>query len=280
MSNIIFSDWYKDFQDNFIEWGYDNLHILADFDRTLTKNFVDGEEKPSLVSVLRREWILWEDYSKQAYDLFNYYHPFEISHTLSSWEKKKYMDEWWHKHMQLLVDTWIQKSDISEALSLWKVEFRDGIKIFLEFLESHNIPLVIISANALWTDSIRAFFQIQWFSTDNIYIISNEFEWNTQWKAIRYKKPVIHVFNKDETILSSFPDISNKISDRKNVILLWDSEGDPGMIEWFDADNLLKVWFLNKNKEELEQRYRQLYDVVICDDGNFDFINTFLENIK
>ena len=280
MSNIIFSDWYKDFQDNFIEWGYDNLHILADFDRTLTKNFVDGEEKPSLVSVLRREWILWEDYSKQAYDLFNYYHPFEISHTLSSWEKKKYMDEWWHKHMQLLVDTWIQKSDISEALSLWKVEFRDGIKIFLEFLESHNIPLVIISANALWTDSIRAFFQIQWFSTDNIYIISNEFEWNTQWKAIRYKKPVIHVFNKDETILSSFPDISNKISDRKNVILLWDSEGDPGMIEWFDADNLLKVWFLNKNKEKLEQRYRQLYDVVICDDGNFDFINTFLENIK
>lgn len=283
MSNIIFSDRYKDFQniqDDFIEWGYDNLHILADFDRTLTKNFVDGEEKPSLVSVLRREWILWEDYSKQAYDLFNYYHPFEISHTLSSWEKKKYMDEWWHKHMQLLVDTWIQKRDILEALSLWKVEFRDGIKIFLEFLESHNIPLVIISANALWTDSIRTFFQIQWFSTNNIHIISNEFEWDTQWKAIWYKKPVIHVFNKDETVLRDFPDISNKISDRKNVILLWDSEGDPGMIEWFEADNLLKVWFLNKNKEELEQRYRQLYDVVICDDGNFDFINTFLENIK
>ena len=279
MSNIIFSDWYKDFQDNFIEWGYDNLHILADFDRTLTKNFVDGEEKPSLVSVLRREWILWEDYSKQAYDLFNYYHPFEISHTLSSWEKKKYMDEWWHKHMQLLVDTWIQKRDISEALSLWKVEFRGGIKIFLEFLESYNIPLVIISANALWTDSIRAFFQIQWFSTDNIHIISNEFEWNAQWKAIWYKKPVIHVFNKDETVLRDFSDIRDKVYERKNVILLWDSEGDPWMIEWFDTDYLLKIWFLNKNKEELEQRYRKLYDVVICDDGNFDFINTFLENI-
>lgn len=283
MTNIVFSDWYENLKKThtaFRVWWPDSLHVLADFDRTLTKNFVDWEEKPSLVSVLRREWILWKEYSKKAHALFDHYHPFEVSATVSLWDKKKYMKEWWHKHMQLLVDTWIYKNHISEALSLWKVEFRNGIRRFLGFLEDHNIPLVIISANALWTDSIRAFFHIQWFNTQNIHIISNEFRWDDTWKAIGYKKPVIHVFNKDETILSEFPHINDKIYERKNVILLGDSEGDPWMIEWFDADNLLKIWFLNKNKDKLGKRYRELYDIVIYDDGDLDLVNTFLENIK
>ncbi|NCO31405.1 hypothetical protein GW891_00840 [bacterium] len=30
----------------------------------------------------------------------------------------------------------------------------------------------------------------------------------------------MHVFNKDETVLKSFPDIFNEIKSRKNVILL------------------------------------------------------------
>lgn len=41
------------------DW-YEKLHILADFDRTLTKSFVSGEKKPSIISVLRKEWYLSE----------------------------------------------------------------------------------------------------------------------------------------------------------------------------------------------------------------------------
>jgi hypothetical protein len=38
--------------------NYDSLHVIADFDRTLTYNFVDGVERPSFISVLRSENIL------------------------------------------------------------------------------------------------------------------------------------------------------------------------------------------------------------------------------
>ena len=282
MNNIISSDGIESIDEirmNFWKWGHSKIHVLADFDRTLTKNFVDGEEKPSLTSVLRREGILWQEYAKKATDLYNHYYPIEISSTISLQQKKEEMTIWWETHMQLLVDTWINQKDIEYAVWLGKIELRDWVKEFLQFLDNKNIPLVIMSANALGIESIHDFLELEGYNMNNIDIISNWFIWDKSGKAIGYKQPLIHTFNKDETTLSSFPDISNKISDRKNVILLWDSEGDPGMIEWFDADNLLKVWFLNKNKEELEQRYRQLYDVVICDDGNFDFINTFLENI-
>lgn len=282
MNNIIFSDWYENFKEihnKFKQWWHDKIHVLADFDRTLTKNFFDWEEKPSLVSVLRREWILWKAYTEKATELAEHYYPLEISPELSYEEKKKYMDEWWHKHMQLLVDTWIKKSDIKKALWLGKIQFRDGVKIFLELLSKDNIPLVIISANALGTESIQLCFEQAWFDTDNIDIISNEFEWDENWKAIWYKKPVIHVFNKDETVLAGFPDVGNKISTRTNIVLLWDSEGDPGMVEWFNADNVLKIWFLNKDVQSLKKRYQDLYDVIICDDGNLNMLNTFLENI-
>ena len=56
-----------------------NIHILADFDRTLTKAFSQGKIRPSLISVLRSEWHLWEEYSKKAYELFDYYNPIEIN---------------------------------------------------------------------------------------------------------------------------------------------------------------------------------------------------------
>ena len=42
-------------KEKFIEGGLGKLHVLADFDRTLTKAFVDGEKTPSIISELRRK---------------------------------------------------------------------------------------------------------------------------------------------------------------------------------------------------------------------------------
>jgi 5'-nucleotidase len=55
---------------------------------------------------------------------------------------------------------------------------------------------------------------------DNIFVISNEFIWDKNGYFIDYKEPVIHTFNKDETVLKEFPEIFEKIQNRKNVILL------------------------------------------------------------
>lgn len=257
------------------DW-YNKLHILSDFDKTLTKEFIDWEKRPSLISILRRQNILWEVYSKKAYELFDYYNPIEIDPNIDIEEKKRQMTIWWEKHLDLLVHSWLKRQDVDKAINSGIIRFREWVTSFLNLMNKEKVPVVIISANALWSDSNYLFLEQNWVNFDNIKIISNSFIWDDNWIAIWYNKPVIHVFNKDETVLKDFPEIYNEINSRKNVILLWDSLWDPGMIEWFDYDNLLKIWFLNDNIDELLEEYKKHYDVVIIWDGDFGFINEIL----
>jgi len=282
MENIIFSDKenFDKVLQNIKNDGFSKLHILSDFDKTLTKEFIDWEKRPSLISILRRQNILWEDYSKKAYKLFDYYNPIETSPIIDIVEKKKQMTIWWEKHLDLLIQSWLKRQDIDKAINSGIIRFREWVTYFLNIINKEKVPFVIISANALWSDSNYLFLEQNWVNISNIKIISNSFIWDENWIAIWYNKPVIHVFNKDETVLKSFPDINDSVFFRKNVILLWDSLGDPGMIEWFDYDNLLKIWFLNDNIDELLEEYKKNYDVVIVWDGEFDFVNEIIWTIK
>lgn len=244
------------------DW-FQNLHILADFDKTMTKAFSAWKKRPSLISVLRSEWYLSEEYSSKAYELFDYYNPIEIDPKISLEDKKQEMATWWHKHLELLVKSGIHHKDIESVIETRLIELREWVKELLIFLAKNNIPIIIISANWLWTDSIRIYLEKEWFLTTNIKIISNEFIWDKDWYAIDYDRRVIHVFNKDETVLEQFPEIYKEIKDRKNVILLWDSIWDVGMIEGFKYDNLLKIGFLNEKEDELIEDYKSNYDLVL-----------------
>ncbi len=282
MKKIIISDKnkYEEIIGNISAWGFSNLHILSDFDKTLTKEFIDWEKRPSLISILRRQNILWEDYSKKAYELFDFYNPIEIDPNIDIEEKKRQMTIWWERHFDLLVYSWLKRQDIDKAINSWIIRLRKGVNDFLSKMKIENVPVIIISANALWSDSNYLFLEQNWVNFDNIEIISNSFIWDNNWIAIWYNKPVIHVFNKDETVLTSFPEIYSEIRIRKNVILLWDSLGDPGMITWFEYDNLLKIGFLNDKVEELLEEYKKNYDVVIIWDWEFDFVNEIIWTIK
>lgn len=255
------------------------LHILADFDRTLTKAFSAGKLRPSLISVLRSEWYLSEEYSKKAYELFDYYHPIEVNPNIPLEEKKKEMTTWWNKHLQLLIDSKLHKSDIEKIVESGVIEFRPGVKSFLKFLSNNNIPIVIISANGLGTDSIKMYFEKQWFLTPNVEIISNEFYWDENSNASGYDKRVIHVFNKDETVLSEFSEIHDIIEKRTNVILLWDSLWDPGMIEGFAYENLLKIGFLNENAETFLDEYKKVFDIILTGDSDAEFLEQITQSL-
>ncbi|MDD5212948.1 MAG: hypothetical protein PHG82_00765 [Candidatus Gracilibacteria bacterium] len=242
----------------------------------MTKAFSAGKLRPSLISVLRSEGYLSEEYSRKAYELFDYYNPIEINHSIPLEEKKEQMTIWWNKHLSLLVDSGIHKRDIENVISSGVIDLRPGIREFLGVLKEYNIPIIIISANGLGTDSIKMYLEKEGVMSDNIKIISNEFYWNEAGNAVGYDKRVIHVFNKDETVLKEFPDIYNKIKDRKNVILLGDSLGDTGMIEGFKYENLLKIGFLNEKEEEHLNEYKKAYDVILTGDNDGDFIPKIL----
>lgn len=71
------------------EGGAGKLHVLADFDRTLTAAYVNGLPTPSLMSILRNGNYLSSNYAKKAHVLFDKYHLIEIDHGVALEEKKE-----------------------------------------------------------------------------------------------------------------------------------------------------------------------------------------------
>ena len=142
-----------------------------------------------------------------------------------------------------------------------------------------DLPQVIISATAFWIYSLEEYFKKYSNNYSNVSFIWNTLNWWENSEFISYNKPIIHSFNKDETVVESFPEIYNTIKERKNIILLWDSLWDNHMSDGFDYDNIIKIWFLNEKENELMWEYLERYDVVITWDWNLNFVNEFLENI-
>jgi len=125
----------------FMKGGAENIHVLADFDRTLTTAYVDGKSIPSLISVLRDGNYLTPDYAAKAQALFEKYHAIEIDPDIPIAEKKKAMLKWWKTHFELLVQCGLNKADLEKVVASDKVKFRNGAKEFIKTLEKKNIPL-------------------------------------------------------------------------------------------------------------------------------------------
>ena len=261
------------------EQGKEKFHVLADFDRTLTQTFVDGEKIPSIISELRKGDYISKEYAQKAQAFADKYHPIEFDPNISINEKKGKMHEWWTSHFDLLIKSGLNKSHIERIINEGKIRFREGAEEFLDFLYEKNVPLVILSSAGLGGDSISMFLEKYNKLYDNVHIISNSYEWDLKGNAIGFKKPIIHVMNKDETILKDFPEIFNRIKDRKNVLLLGDSLGDLGMVKGFDYNNLIKVGFLNDKVEENLKKYKENFEVIITNDGSFDYVNKMVKEI-
>ena len=265
-------------KEKILQAGHERLHILTDFDKTLTKAFVDGKKISSITAELRNGDYISKDYAEKAHALADKYHPIEIDPNVSLEVKKKAMQEWWSQHFRLLIASGLNKNHIEKIVDSGKVQFREGSLNLLDFLHKKNIPLVIISSAGLGGESIRMMLEKENKMYSNIYIVSNDYNWDSKGNAIGIKKPIIHVFNKDETIIKKFP-FYDKIKNRKNVLLLGDSLGDLGMIKGFNYDNLIKIGFLNENAEENLKTFKDAYDVVLLNDGTMDFVNKLLEEI-
>jgi len=257
--------------------GPNKFHVLADFDRTLTRAFVNGKYIPSLMSILRDEGYLTPEYSTKANELFEHYHPIETNPLLPSAEKKQAMHEWYCKHFELLITSKLNKIDLAKAITSENLQLREGAKDFFAFLKTKQIPLVIMSASGAGMEMISQFLQTNNCWSENIHVISNELKWDANGYAIDVKEPIIHSHNKHETFIKDFP-FFDKFVNRKNVLLIGDNQEDVGMIEGFEYSNLVKVGFLNNHISEYLEVFKKTFDVVITDDGDMNYLNQLLNN--
>ncbi|MDD3285087.1 MAG: hypothetical protein PHG95_00375 [Patescibacteria group bacterium] len=259
--------------------GADRLKVLADFDRTLTANFIKGRKAPSLVAALRDGHYLSPDYAAKAQALYDYYQPFEDDASLSPESKSSLMLEWWRLHFELLITSGLRQEDIAAAIDNQLANLRAGVSEFLSLLSLRGIPVIIFSASGLGRSGLKYFLTRRGLWSDNIILAANDFIWGEKGTAVGICEPIIHSFNKNQSVLPSFINSLDNLKSRDNILLLGDSLGDAAMADGMSAAAVLKIGFLNDKISENISAYRQCYDALILNDGDFSLPLEILRNL-
>jgi len=260
------------------EGGVENLHVVSDFDNTLTAAFVNGERVPSLISVLRNGNYLTADYAKKAQALFDRYHPIEIDSSFPLKEKKKVMYKWWTTHFKLLIKSGLNRKDIEDVVKSGGNQLREGIPEFISTLNKNEMPLIILSASGLGKDAIKIFLEEENALLNNVHIISNSYEWDSKGNAITAKEPIIHSMNKDLEVIRDLS-VFEKIKNRENVLLLGDNLNDSKVADNIEFDNLIKIGFLNDNVDSNLEEYKKNYDIILLGDPSMDYVNQLINGL-
>ena len=257
--------------------GPENFFALSDFDGTLTKVFYRDKKRPSLISILRNENYLGENYSQKANALYEKYHLIETDPKIPLKIKRKKMEKWWRAHYRLLKQSGLRKIHLRKLIVSGKIELREKSDIFFDFLKEKSIPLVIFSSSGLGADLILIFLKKEKKLFENVFVVSNTLKWNKKGRFVGAKEPIIHSLNKEGKTLKKFPVIFEKIKKRKNVLVLGNDIEDLSVIKGLDIKNSIKVGFLNEKVKELLEDYKKHFDLLILNDGTMKAVNEVLK---
>ncbi|XP_030396824.1 7-methylguanosine phosphate-specific 5'-nucleotidase isoform X1 [Gopherus evgoodei] len=254
--------------------GTDKLQVISDFDMTLSRFGFNGRRCPTSHNILDNSRVISEEGRKKLQDLLHYYYPIEIDPNQTMEEKCPLMVEWWTKAHNLLLEQKILKSDIAKIVRDSEVMLRDGANTFFDQLHQHNIPLFIFSAGV--GDVLEEVLRQAEVFHPNINVVANYMDFDDKGVLRRFKEPLIHTYNKNNTVLEKTEHFQ-LLSSRTNIILLGDSLGDLSMADGVpNVENVLTVGFLNDKVDERRGKYRDAYDIVLEKDETLDVVNGIL----
>lgn len=245
--------------------GVDSIHVVSDFDQTLTKRLVEGKKLPSVYAELNK--YLGAEYSEKERVLFDTYYQYETSPSIPLKVKCEKMMEWWQRHLQLMIEYGLDKQTLHQVAKHRELSFRDNANEFFSLLAANKIPFLIFSAGL--GDVITDVLQLDGMLTKNIHVISNVFDFDGTGKVRGYANHVIHSFNKNEVEVKHHP-YHEEVEQRKNVILLGDMIEDLGMIAGIHHECVISIGFLNENASERLDDYAKAFDLVILHDGSLE----------
>lgn len=123
---------------------------------------------------------------------------------------------------------------------------RDNAIQTFKTLHEQNIPVLIFSAGL--GDILEIIMKQNNISYPNIKVISNYMEFDaTTGKICGFKMPLIHILNKNETVLAKNNNYFMDLTHRENALLLGDNLGDSNMCAGMKkSGSVLKIGFLNE----------------------------------
>ncbi|PON79822.1 Pyrimidine 5'-nucleotidase [Parasponia andersonii] len=256
--------------------GPAKLQVIADFDATLTRYWVNGRRGTSSHGLLRQGN---PEYDMKRRDLFYHYHPLEFSPTIPIEEKTKLMEEWWGKTHALLIEGGLTYDAIKQSVADSTIAFREGVAEIFELLEERDIPILIFSAGL--ADIIEEVLRQKLHkSFRNVKIVSNRMVFDENGCLVSFKGKTVHTLNKNELALEMAAPLHEQLGDvdgptydnasvktRTNVLLLGDHLGDLGMSDGLNYETRISVGFLNDNVENSLDTYRNAFDIVYLNDA-------------
>jgi len=249
--------------------GKNNLHLLVDFDRTLTigkdKDNRDFTSWNALTKLLPEEALA----KQQA--LYKKYRPIEASGKMTN----KQGEDWARQVLKIFVENEINLLKLEEDFAN-NNSIRSHTKAVFEACEALEIPIVILSAGIKQTIDI---WSKNYFVYPTLTIATNLIV-DKKGKIIGWDKDIIHVANKREKGHKNFSEIKNK---RPNVILIGDAIEDADMAD--GDENILRIRINNPREDEaLDQaafanQTFEKFDLMI-NNGTLEPVLKILEHIK
>ena len=236
----------------------DNLYIISDFDHTLT-----APTSLSSSDVISKNEVFPLEYRRKHDEIDNYYRKIEKDLTITKEVKKKAMQEWNDAVMNLLAEYKITESEINEAVNQKdSMILREGAKEFIEFTHENNIPLIIISAGVKL--SITSFLQNHHLLYDNVFVISNEIEFENGIVKPG-QKALLTSQNKNRVVYPK--QINQAIEKRHQVLLFGDNLGDALMAP--NDKQAIKFAFPYTKEMPAIMEFQKLFDVLEEDTSLF-----------
>jgi len=198
--------------------GKEKLHLVLDFDRTLTPSRNAKGNEIATWKLLNKR--LPPEKKAVATALYEKYRPREIAGKMTAGDAA----DWWSSCLNLYQDDVLKWSDLIDEVEN-TIPIRPGVKEIFEICAKEEIPTIIISAGIknvidLWC---------QKFKIKPTIILSTELCFNGRGYVCGWDKDsLIHVLNKHEAV---HQELSKTRKNRPNVILIGDSIDDAAMVD-------------------------------------------------
>jgi HAD superfamily phosphoserine phosphatase-like hydrolase len=251
----------------FIKEGSDNLHLIFDFDRTLTIG--RGAEDVTTWHILKSHMPAEGQHRYQ--ELFEENRAHELNGT---------MDEaravaWWSNILDLFVE---HKVDIKavEHDFLDKASIRPQAQELFSVCEQAGIPTIIMSAGIKDVISV-------WSRAYNInptIVLSTSLKLNANGIAEGWNKDsLVHILNKKEI---DHPELSRIRLERPNAIIIGDSLNDADMAS--GVKNVMRVRVYDPREDETDEldavrtRTFEQFDTII-ETGNLSAVRELIQQV-
>ena len=213
-----------------------SIHVVADFDRTLTERRPGTNEDTTSWNILRDH--LPPDGLKICENLFATYRPKELAGTMT-------LDDaatWWSTILDTYTLHRLNLAEVEEDF-LSRARARTGTEDFFSLCQEIGAPTVILSAGV--KDVIDLWSRV--YKISPTLVISTEFILNESMEITGWKKDtLVHSLNKSET---DHPELNRIRNERPLSIVFGDSINDADMA--IGDEDVLRIRIFDPRPDEV-----------------------------